>query len=63
MHVVLAALIAADEVDPATVRPAPLSAVVFTFLAVALVLLLWSFVRHVRRAQANLGSAIEDDTR
>ncbi|MGB7981642.1 MAG: hypothetical protein WCF36_12710, partial [Candidatus Nanopelagicales bacterium] len=57
MHGVLAALIAADEIDPATVRPVPLSAGVFTFLALTLVVLLWSFVRHVRRAQANLGSA------
>lgn len=61
MHGVLAALIAADEIDPATVRPVPLSAGVFTFLALMLLVLLWSFVRHVRKAQANLGSAREDE--
>jgi len=57
MHGVLAALVAADEIDPATVRPSPLASVVFAFLLVSLLLLLWSFVRHTRRAQANLGSA------
>jgi hypothetical protein len=57
MHGVLAALAAADEIDPATIRPSPLASVVFTFLLVSLILLLWSFVRHTRRAQANLGSA------
>ena len=57
MHGVLAALVAAEEIDPATVRPSPLASVVFLFLLVSLVLLLWSFVRHTRRAQTNLGSA------
>ncbi len=49
--------VVAETVDPATVRPSPLSSVVFAFLAVALGLLLWSMVRHLRRAQDNLGSA------
>lgn len=49
--------VVAETVDPATVRPSPLSSVVFVFLAVALILLLWSMVRHLRRAQDNLGSA------
>lgn len=57
MHGVLAALVAAEEVDPATVRPSPLGSVVSLFLLTALVLLVWSFVRHLRRAQTNLGSA------
>lgn len=57
MHGVLAALVVAEEVDPATVRPSPLTSVVFLLLFVALVLLLWSFLRHMRRAQSNLGSA------
>ncbi len=57
MHPVVAALTAADEIDPATVRPSPLASVVFVFLLLAVVLLLWSFVRHLRRAQANLGPA------
>ncbi len=63
MHGVLAALVAADEIDPATVRPVPMSAVVFTILALTLVVLLWSFVRHLRRAQTNLGSSREGDSR
>lgn len=57
MHGVLAALVAAEEIDPATVRPSPLASVVFLFLLLSLILLLWSFVRHTRRAQSNLGSA------
>jgi len=57
MHGVVAALVVAEEIDPATVRPSPLASVVFLFLLVSLILLLWSFVRHTRRAQANLGSA------
>jgi hypothetical protein len=57
MHGVLVALVAAEEIDPATVRPSPLGSVVLLFLLVATVLLLWSFVRHMRRAQANLGPA------
>ena len=59
MHGVLAALVAVEEIDPATVRPSPLASVFFTVLLGALVLLLLSFLRHVRRAQANLGSARE----
>jgi hypothetical protein len=57
MHGVLAALVAAEEIDPATVRPSPLASVLFLFLLGALVLLLWSFLRHLRRAQSNLGPA------
>jgi membrane protein implicated in regulation of membrane protease activity len=57
MHGVLAALAAAEEIDPATVRPSPLASVLFLFLLAAMILLLWSFVRHLRRAQSNLGSA------
>jgi hypothetical protein len=57
MHGVLAALVVAEEIDPATVRPSPLASVFFLVLFGALVLLLVSFLRHIRRAQANLGSA------
>lgn len=57
MNGVLAAIVAAEEIDPATVRPSPLSSVVFVFLLVATGLLIWSFVRHLRRAQQNLGPA------
>ncbi len=57
MHAVVTALTVAEEIDPASVRPSPLASVVFVFLLVAVVLLLWSFVRHLRRAQANLGPA------
>jgi hypothetical protein len=57
MHGVLTALVAAEEIDPATVRPSPLGAIVSAFLLTSLVLLVWSFIRHLRRAQTNLGSA------
>ena len=57
MHGVLAALVAAEEIDPATVRPSPLASVLFLFLLGAVILLLWSFLRHLRRAQSNLGPA------
>jgi hypothetical protein len=57
MHAVLAAVIAADEIDPATVRPSPLASIVFVFLLAATILLLWSFVRHLRRVDSNLGPA------
>ena len=57
MHGVLAALVAAEEIDPATVRPSSLSSLPFLFLLLALILLLWSFVRHLRRVQSNLGPA------
>ncbi len=56
MHGVVAAVLAAAEDGP-TVRPSPLASVLFLFLLVATILLLWSFVRHLRRAQTNLGSA------
>jgi hypothetical protein len=56
MHGVVAAVLAAAEDGP-TVRPSPLASVLFLFLLAATILLLWSFVRHLRRAQANLGSA------
>ncbi len=57
MHGVLAALVVAEEIDPATVRPSPLGTVVFVFLLGAMILLLWSFLRHLRRVDANLGPA------
>lgn len=53
----LAAIPAQDPIDPATLRPSPLSSVVFVFLLVATVLLLLSMRRHLGRARANLGSA------
>lgn len=56
--VVAGAGILAEEFDP-TVQPARGSFYVFVFLAVATVLLILSFLRHLRRAQANLGSAKE----
>ena len=57
MHGILGGVLAATDVDPATVRPSPYSAMVFGFLLVATVLLLWSMVRHLRRARTNLGPA------
>ena len=57
MHGVLAAVLAAAEVDPDAMRPSPLTSVVVGFLLVATALLIWSFLRHLRRAQANLGPA------
>jgi hypothetical protein len=56
MHGLVAAVIAEVEQGP-TVRPSPLTSVFFLLLLGALVLLLWSFLRHLRRAQSNLGSA------
>jgi hypothetical protein len=56
MHGVLTAWVAAVEDGP-TVRPSPLASIVLLFLLAATVLLLWSFMRHLRRAQANLGPA------
>ncbi|MCU0300910.1 MAG: hypothetical protein MUF35_04805 [Candidatus Nanopelagicales bacterium] len=46
----------AAEVDP-TKQPVRASAYVSLFLTAALVLLLLSFLRHLRRANQNLGSA------
>lgn len=57
MQTMAAVLVAAEELDSAATRPSPLTSVVFLFLLVALVLLLLSFVRHLRRAQQNLGPA------
>ena len=57
MHGVLAALVAAEEIDPATVRPSPLATVAFLFLLAVLILLIWSFLRHMRRVDENLGPA------
>jgi membrane protein implicated in regulation of membrane protease activity len=34
-----------------------MASVMFTVLLIVTILLLWSFVRHLRRAQTNLGSA------
>ncbi len=56
MHGVVAAVVAAAEDGP-TVRPSPMASVMFTVLLLVTILLLWSFVRHLRRAQTNLGSA------
>ncbi|MCU0282799.1 MAG: hypothetical protein MUD13_02730 [Candidatus Nanopelagicales bacterium] len=44
------------EVDP-TKQPVRESFYVFLVLAGALLVLLWSFLRHLRRANTNLGSA------
>jgi hypothetical protein len=44
------------EVDP-TVQPVRSSFYVFLFLAAMLAVLLFSLVRHLRRANQNLGSA------
>lgn len=44
------------EVDP-TVQPVRSSLYVFLFLAVMLAVLLFSLIRHLRRARENLGSA------
>lgn len=50
--------IVAEEID-ATVQPVRQSFYVFVFLAVCTVLLIVSLLRHLRRAQANLGPAGE----
>lgn len=57
MHGVLAALVVAEEIDPATVRPSPLGTVAFLFLLGVMILLIWSFLRHMRRVDENLGPA------
>lgn len=57
MNTMAAVVFAAEELDSAAVRPSPLTSVVFLFLLVAVVLLLLSLVRHLRRAQQNLGPA------
>jgi hypothetical protein len=59
--VVAGAGVLAEEFDP-TVQPSRGSFYVFVFLAVATVLLILSFLRHLRRAQTNLGSAKEPPT-
>jgi hypothetical protein len=46
----------AAEIDP-TKQPVRTSFYVFLVLAAATVLLLWSLMRHLRRANTNLGSA------
>ncbi len=63
MHGVVGAVVAgagiiAEEIDP-TVQPVRQSFYVFVFLAVSTILLILSFLRHLRRAQGNLGSARE----
>lgn len=58
MHGLVVGIVAAGtDVDPAALKPSPLSAVVFAVLAIATVLLLLSMLRHLRRARANLGPA------
>jgi hypothetical protein len=54
--VVAGAGIVAEEIDP-TVQPVRQSFYVFVFLAVCTILLILSLLRHLRRAQGNLGSA------
>jgi hypothetical protein len=61
MHGVVGAVragagILAEDFDP-TVQPSRGSFWAFLFLAVATVLLVLSFLRHLRRVQANLGPA------
>jgi hypothetical protein len=61
MHGVVGAVVAgagiiAEELDP-TVQPVRQSFYVFVFLAVCTILLILSLLRHLRRAQGNLGSA------
>jgi hypothetical protein len=50
--------VVAEEIDP-TVQPVRQSFYVFVFLAIATILLLVSFLRHLRRARTNLGPAAE----
>lgn len=54
--VVAGAGIVAEEVDP-TVQPVRQSFYAFIVLGVATVLLILSFLHHLRRAQSNLGPA------
>jgi hypothetical protein len=66
MHGMLGAAVAgagvvAEEIDP-TVQPTRASFYVFVFLAVALILLILSFLRHLRRARTNLGPARQPST-
>jgi hypothetical protein len=61
MHGVVGTVVAgvgivAEEIDP-TVQPVRQSFYVFVVLALCTALLIWSFMRHLRRAQGNLGSA------
>jgi hypothetical protein len=56
--VVAGAGVLAEEFDP-TVQPSRGSFYVFVFLLLATVLLSLSFLRHLRRAQTNLGSGKE----
>ena len=61
MHGIVGAVVAgvgivAEEVDP-TVQPVRQSFYAFLFLGVATILLILSFLRHLRRAQSNLGPA------
>lgn len=58
MHAFVVGLVA-DEVNPATQRPVPMSGLVFTVVALATALLLVSMVRHLRRV-AN--SPLPDDS-
>lgn len=61
MHGVVGAVVSGagmvgEGIDP-TVQPVRQSFYVFVFLAVCTVLLILSLLRHLRRAQGNLGSA------
>jgi hypothetical protein len=51
----MAVALAEAPVLDATVRPSPLSAIAFAFLALATVGLILSMLRHLRRVRANLG--------
>ena len=55
MHGMLETIVArvGAEVDP-TIQPVRQSFYVFVFVAVATILLLFSMVRHMRKARANL---------
>lgn len=54
--IVAGGIVAETDLDPAALKPSPLSLAVFLFLAVATVLLLLSMLRHLRRARTNLGA-------
>ena len=55
MHAVLGAVVASVGATDPTVQPVTQSFYMFAVLAVLLILLLWSMLRHMRRARTNLG--------